>query len=127
MRTAMTVALMLVRFTGLILIILGVLFWTGNALALVPIHMLLGLVLVLSLWTLAILAGRAGASWGLVALALVWGAIVLILGLFQTQLLPGPRHWVIQVLHLLVGLGAIGQAEGLAARVKRGPAPAVQA
>src|SRR5690242_19413360 len=119
MRTAMTVALMLVRFTGLILIILGVLFWTGNARALIPIHMLRGLVLVLSLWTLAILAGRAGVPWGLVALALAWGAIALILGMVQTQLLPGPQHWVIQELHLLVGLGAIGLAEGLAARVRR--------
>ena len=37
----------------------------------------------------------------------------------QTQLLPGSWHWVIQVLHLLLGLGAMGQGEGLAARIKR--------
>jgi hypothetical protein len=41
-------------------------------------------------------------------------------------LLTGDFHWIIQVLHLLVGLGAIGQAEGLAARIKRAPALVAQ-
>ena len=45
---------------------------------------------------------------GLVALAAVWGLIVPILGVMQTQLLPGGAHWVIEVIHLLVGLVAIG-------------------
>ncbi len=41
-----------------------------------------------------------------------------ILGLTQNQLLPGSWHWVIQLVHLLVGLGAMGQGEGLARRIK---------
>ncbi len=127
MKTAATVAQMLVRFTGVILIVLGVLFWTGNALTLVPIHMLLGLVLVLSLWTLALLAARIGAQPGIVMLAVVWGLIVVLLGITQTRLLPGDAHWVIQALHLLVGLGALGQAEGLAARIKGTPTSAIPA
>src|SRR5690606_28334452 len=86
---------------------------------LIPVHMLVGLVLVLALWTLAALAARAGVSPGLVALAIAWGAIVPILGLNQGRLLPGQAHWLIEVLHLLVGLGAIGQGEGLAARLRR--------
>jgi hypothetical protein len=118
MKTATTVAQMLVRLTGLIQIVLGVLFWTDNARSLVPVHMLVGLVLVLALWTLAGLAARAGVNPGLVALAIVWGLIVPILGVTQTSLLPGAAHWTIQVLHLLLGLGAIGQAESLAARIK---------
>ncbi len=127
MKTATTVAQMLVRITGLILIVLGVLFWTGSAVALIPIHMLLGFVLVLSLWTLAGLAARVGVQPGLVALAVVWGLIVPIVGMTQTQLLPGNAHWVIQVLHLLLGVGAIGQAEGLAARIKKAQTSLVQA
>src|ERR687885_1554993 len=118
MKTATTIVQMLVRLCGLALVTLGLLFWTGNARGLIPLHMLLGLVLVLALWILAGLAARAGAPIGLVALAVVWGLIVPALGLTQTQLLPGSAHWVIQVLHLLVGLGAIGQAEALAARIK---------
>lgn len=119
MRTATTVAVMLVRITGLLLVALGIFFWTGNALTLIPVHMLLGLVLVLSLWTLAILAARAGALPGQVAVAIVWGFLVPIFGLTQDQLLVGDAHWVIKVLHLLVGLAAIGMAEGLARRIRQ--------
>jgi hypothetical protein len=93
-------------------------FWTDHALTLVPVHMLVGFVLVFSLWALAVLAARAGVHPGLVALAIGWGFIVPVLGLTQERLLPGDVHWVIQVLHLLVGLGAIGLAERLARRIK---------
>ena len=48
------------RISGLTAVVLGVLFWTGNALTLLPIHMLAGFVLVLTLWILALLALRAG-------------------------------------------------------------------
>ena len=119
MKIATSVLQTLVRLSGLTLIVLGMLFWTGHALTLIPVHMLVGFVLVLSLWTLAVLAARAGVHPAFVALAIVWGLIVPILGLTQQRLLPGDAHWVIQVLHLLVGLGAIGQAEGLAACIKR--------
>jgi hypothetical protein len=126
MKRVTTVIQMLIRLIGLIMIVLGVLFWTGNARSLIPVHMLLGLVLVLLLWAQAGLAARAGVSMGLVALATVWGLIVLALGMTQNQLLPGDAHWVIQILHLLVGLGALALAESLAARIKRVQAPALQ-
>src|SRR5689334_21898340 len=95
MQTTTTVARMLVRAIGLIMIVLGVLFWTGNALTLIPVHMLLGLALVLLLWLLAFIAARSGVRLGFVALAVLWGLIVPILGVTHTQLLPGPAHWVI--------------------------------
>lgn len=80
--------------------------------------MLLGITLVLLLWTLAILGAIAGLNLGFVALALAWGLIVPILGLTQVRLLPGSLHWIIQVAHLLVGLGAIGLADTIARRIK---------
>lgn len=120
MKIVATALQMVVRVIGSILIVLGVLFWTGNATRLIPVHMLLGITLVLLLWTLAILGALAGVSLGLVAVALVWGLVVPIVGLTQFQLLPGSTHGVIQVLHLLLGLGAIGLAETLARRIKRG-------
>ncbi|HEY7198659.1 MAG TPA: hypothetical protein VIC57_00530 [Candidatus Dormibacteraeota bacterium] len=125
MKTAATVLLMLIRLSGLILVTLGILFWTGNAGDLIPVHMLLGLVLVLSLWALAFIAARAGAPAGQVAVAVAWGLVVPILGVTQDQILGGDAHWLIRILHLLVGLTAIGMAEGLGARVRRAPAPAV--
>ena len=124
MRYATTAALMVIRLTGLIQIVLGVLFWTGNARALIPVHMLVGFVLVLTLWILAVLATRAGVDPGFVALALLWGVLVLVLGLTQQRLLPGDGHWVIQVLHLILGLVAIGQGEELATRIRHAESPA---
>jgi hypothetical protein len=56
---------------------------------------------------------------GLVAVALIWGLIVPILGVTQTRLLPGPAHWLIQTLHLLVGLVAIGLAGRLVSAIRR--------
>jgi hypothetical protein len=133
MKTATISFQWLVRVTGLIQIVLGVLIWTGNADSLIPIHMLNGLVLIFSLLVLAVLAAFARVNPALVALAIVWGLITVLLGLTQQRLLPGQMHWLIQVLHLLVGLGAIGQAESLAQRIKArlsqkggmGPASAV--
>jgi hypothetical protein len=126
MKTAAIIAQILVRLAGVIQIVLGVLFWTNNALTLVPIHMLVGFALVILLWALAGMALWAGVNWSFAALALVWGVVVVVLGMTQTRLLPGSAHWVIQVLHLLVGLGAIGQAEGLASRIKRAQTPILQ-
>lgn len=119
MRTTATAVQMLVRLCGLVLVTLGILFWTGNALTLVPVHMLIGLVLVLSLWTLAFLAARSGAPPGFVALAFFWGLLVPVLGIEQGTLLVGSGHWVVRVLHLLVGLAAIGMAEGLGRRIRQ--------
>lgn len=119
MKRSIMILQILVRVSGFIQIVLGLLFWTGNALGLIPVHIFFGSVLVLSLWTLAIMAARAGVQPGLVALALVWGLITPILGLTQGQLLVNSSHWIIQVLHLLVGIGAMGQAENLARRIKQ--------
>ncbi len=126
MKTATTIAQGLARLTGLIQIILGALFWTGNALNLVPLHMLVGSVLVLSLWTLAFLAARAGVNRGFILLAALWGLLVPALGMTQARILPGDSHWLIQIVHLLVGLAAIGIAERLAVRIKLARTPVLQ-
>src|SRR5919201_5819021 len=119
MLMATTVARVLVRIAGVLQLGLGLLFWTGNVLTLIPLHMLVGSVIVLLLWTLAGLAARAGAHAGLVLLALAWGVVVPVLGMTQTALLPGPLHWLVQVMHLLVGLVALALAETLARRILR--------
>ena len=119
MKATAVVMQWVVRLTGVALIVLGLMFWAGRAHTLIPLHMLLGLVLVVALWILAGFAARAGASSGMVALAFLWGLVVLGLGMTQTRLLVGSAHWIVQVVHLFVGLAAMGMAEGLAARVKR--------
>jgi hypothetical protein len=113
----------LIRLLALFQVALGLAFWSANMLNLIPLHMAGGALLVLSLWILALLGAWARAPLGLVALALVWGALVLWLGLNQSDVLPGDWHWVVRVVHLLVGLGAVGQAERLATLIVARPRP----
>ena len=115
---AITGIQMAIRVLWVVQLVLGIIFWTGNALGLVDLHQLIGLLLVVGLWTQAVLAARAGVPAGLVAAAAVWGLLVPIVGLSQTNLLTGGAHWVIQVIHLLLGIGLIGLAENLATRAK---------
>lgn len=108
-----------VRLIGLILIVLGFLFWSGHSFDLVPLHMRLGETLSALLWILAILALIARLNPVIPAIAILSGALVVVFGMNMGELLPGPAHEVIRVLHFLIGLAAIGLSEMLAARLKR--------
>jgi hypothetical protein len=118
MNRAATLAQMTIRVSGVLLILLGIAIWTGRADQIIPVHELLGFVLVLALWALSFLAARAGVAMRWVVLAVAWGLAAPILGLTQQGVLTGDWHWTIQVFHLLIGLGAIGQGENLALRMK---------
>ena len=109
---------LLVRALGVTQIALGVLFWTGDAHSLVPVHMLVGVSIVLCLWALAGMGAWARVGLGRVAFAVFWGMFVPVFGVVHGGILRGEWHWVIQVLHLAVGLAALGQAETLAKRIK---------
>jgi hypothetical protein len=117
MKVATTTFQWIVRITGLIQLVLGIVIWTGHFDNLIGIHMLDGLIFVVALTVLAILAAVAGVQAGFVALAIVWAIVVVALGVTQQSILPGSAHWVIQVLHLLIGLGAIGLGENLGRRI----------
>ncbi|HZQ99087.1 MAG TPA: hypothetical protein VFC93_09755 [Chloroflexota bacterium] len=110
-----------VRLSGLVQLVLGGLFWIGSQLQLIPLHMLNGVLLVLGLWALAGIAAVARVDVRWVAAAVVWGVLTVALGMTQAQILPGDVHWVVRVVHLLVGLAAVGQSEGLARRIKTRP------
>jgi hypothetical protein len=116
MRTATTVARWVIRISGIVQLLMGLVIWTGAFDQLIGFHIAIGVLLVLALWALAGLAiGRAPA--GQVAVAFVWGLLMPIFGLTQDRLLTGSFHWILQVVHLLVGLAAIGMGEGLARRI----------
>lgn len=117
MKTAIIVSRVLLGVSGVALLLLGILFWTGHALALVPLHMLLGALLVLSMWMLVAISLYARAAMGFAAVVLIWSLIVPLLGMTQMQLLPGSGHWIIRVLHLLVGIAAMGLGGSLAKRL----------
>jgi hypothetical protein len=119
MQVVSTVCLMLVRISGVLLLILGLLIWAEGMRDLIFGHTILGLVMVISLWVFAVVAGRLGAPTGLTVAAAIVGLLVLALGMTQNSLLPGGLHWLIQVLHLLLGLSALALAEIVGGRLRR--------
>lgn len=111
------IASIVLRVCGALAVILGLLFWSGNALNLIPIHMLLGLLVVAALWIVGI--GQAfsrGGSWALAISAILLGLLVIVVGIRQSSLLVGLLHWVIQIVHLLLGILAVGVGQVAAAR-----------
>jgi hypothetical protein len=124
MNRVTNIAHILARITGTIQIILGLIIWIGIADAFIPLHILSGVILVLSLWVLAFVAARTSVNTGLVAFAIAWGLVAVVLGLIHERLIPGQAHWIIQAMHLLVGLVVIGLAERLAILIKQRSKPA---
>lgn len=118
--TTLTAAGWTIRVTGLALVVLGLLLWVGAAPGLRSIHMLIGIVLVVALVAAAVLALRAGAKPILPVIAIAWALLTVALGMVQAELLVGDAHVVVQVIHLLVGVVAIGLGEALTAAGRRG-------
>jgi hypothetical protein len=110
------------RISALLALILGILMWV-NVLGdpTIPIHMLLGIIVVLSLIVLAVAFGTAkGGNWGLAGGAIVLAIIVAGFGGSQQSILPADNvHWIIQVIHLILGLAAIAMGEAIAGRYRR--------
>jgi len=120
MNVIVRVTRLILSLLALALIALGVLFWTGRALSLLPLHIMLGGLFVICMWLLSGLAFYARRAPVLAAVVFIWGLIVPFFGEEQLRLFPGsPLHWTVQALHLLVGIVAIGLAHALAGRILR--------
>jgi hypothetical protein len=97
-----------IRVAGLAALLLGLMFWSGRFYEFLHIHMGLGVVTVIALWGLAAICFRKGAaSVGLIAAATVWGLVTLVLGMGQKDILVGDYHTMVQIAHLVMGLGSI--------------------
>jgi hypothetical protein len=111
------IASIVLRVCGGLALLLGLLFWLGIARNFLPVHILLGVLVVLSLWIIGVAQAVAGGSWSMAVGALLLGVLVAALGMTQSSLLLGPLHWVIQVVHLLLGAAAVGFGQGMVARM----------
>lgn len=120
---------MSLRGLFVVMLILGILLWVGA----VPdgvkyVHMILGIIFVALLWTIGVIGalrtGKLGAQVG----TFVLGLLLAIVGMTQEGILKNSSaHWIIQVIHLLLALAAIGAAESVVARVRRAqPSVAVE-
>ena len=117
---------MLVRYasailtlSGVLALILGLLYWAGMAVALMTMHMALGLLTVGALYVIAIAQAVNGGSWLLAAGAVIVGAVTIGFGLLHAALMAGALHWVVQTLHLTLGILAIGLGHMAAARYRK--------
>ena len=117
-----TTLIMLIRFSGLLQLILGGFVWASEADYLIMPHMLIGTIFTFTLFILTYQAYRAGVPRGLVILAAVWALILPIWGGAQENILPEAYVWISKVLHLLCGLGAIGLAEMMTMRMVKSSA-----
>jgi hypothetical protein len=117
MNTPARVLNILIRVCGGGALALGLAFWLGYAKSLIQLHMAFGIALVVFLWALAGLAWMNTARTGLVLFAAAWGLFSGVLGVRQSQILPGSFHWVVEVAHLAVGVMAIAVGGQLARAV----------
>jgi len=114
------IAIMVLRVAVLFNLITGIIFWTGNADPLQIVHIIAGILAVISLWTLGILQGLRGGSLGIALATFLVGFLLALVGLFQKNWLTDPaNHWIIQVIHLILGLAAIGLGEMINGRYRR--------
>ena len=115
------VASVVLTLAGSLALVSGLLFWLDYAASLAAMHMLLGFLTVAALWTIGVAQalGRRG-SWLIAAAALLIGALTVFLGLYQSSLLVGPLHWLIEVAHLTLGILTIGAGHMAAARYRKG-------
>ena len=113
---------LVVRIGGSLALLLGLLRYFNIGPDLVQLHMTLGILVVLALWTLATIYARTpNANLGMAIGASVIGLLLLIVGVTQQGLLLNGFHWVIQVIHVLLGLTVIGMGEMLAGAIRRAP------
>lgn len=113
------IAIMVLRLCTLAALTLGILLWTGHADPLHELHTFIGIVLVLSLWTVAFAQIARPGGIALAGGAAAVGALLFVVGVTQERILPGASHWVIQVVHLGLALLAVGLGETMAGRATR--------
>ena len=107
----------IVGLAGLCALALGLFIWIANV-DLTDIHMLFGLLVTLGLLVMSIFALTARGLRIRGMVGIVYAIVVLIFGVSHSTLLLGNQHWLIQALHLLVGLGAIVLTGALGARYR---------
>jgi hypothetical protein len=117
MRTATLALIWIVRVAGVVQILLGLSIWIGSGLRYFSLHIQAGFLIVVGLWILAILALIVRGRPALAVFAFVWGLALPAFGMAQAAILVGPLHWIIRVIHLLMGLIALGTADALAKHI----------
>lgn len=110
MRIAADISIWIVRIAGTLQLLTGALFWTGRAYTFLPLHIISGTLIVLTLGVVPVLALIARTRRGLALFALLWGVALPAFGLRQAAVLVGSMHWIVRVVHLVMGFAAMALA-----------------
>ncbi len=124
------VSVMVLRIAALLALILGILFWVGiiqGAESLrnpwTSVHMTLGIIVTICLVILgSLMLTTKGGNAGLGVGAIVLAILVVALGLGQVQvpaLAANSVNWIVKIVHLFLGLLAIGLGEMIGGRYRR--------
>lgn len=114
--------IILLRVLALILVIMGIGFWTGHWAGLIPLHRTLGVAFVLTLLAIAITAlANGNPRRRLAVFSIVWGVVIAVLGMTQQRILVGDYHWIVRVLHLVVAMFAMHLAALLTTQKQPSP------
>jgi hypothetical protein len=107
-------------------LLLGLGFWTNRipTNGLVLLHMLLGLIVVASLWYLGLAQAQRGGGLGLTLGTFVAGLALAIVGLTQVRLETSLPVLAVQLIHVALALLAVGLGEMSNGRIRRAAQPA---
>jgi ABC-type enterobactin transport system permease subunit len=100
---------------GAVEVLLGLVFWTGHALALTKAAFWGGAAFSLLLWAISTLCFRAGSPRGLVIAGFTTGAAFVALGAAQVYVLPEPQSWLVRAAHVVLVLIGMGVSSELGA------------
>ncbi|QSO52005.1 hypothetical protein JZ785_25145 [Alicyclobacillus curvatus] len=108
----------LATVAGLGALALGLIVWIfgGN---LIMLHMIFGFTLVLILLGLSLVAVFTKGMRGLGTLGILDAIIVAVVGRTQTVILTGHLHWLIQAIHLILGVLAVHLSGTMGLRLLR--------
>jgi hypothetical protein len=106
----------IVRVAFLAGLLLGITLWLGRGYSLLRLHMWLGFIVAFALLAIVVLSLLAKVKPALPIISLLWAVALPVVGIAQLHVMPGGNHWIIQIIHLILALGAIGLAEALAKR-----------
>ena len=114
----MTIFDWILRLAGSVALVLGLLIWAFQFDNITNIHMLFGLVVTLALLVISVLAAFTRGLQLLGIIGIVYAFLLPLLGVNQETLLIGNLHWLIQVIHMLVGVGALALAGVISVRYR---------
>jgi hypothetical protein len=119
MKRVLGVARLVLVVSGALVLLLGLLIWSGNGDQLIGVHVVLACVLVLALWVIAYLAAMAGVPRRMVTVTVAWSLFIVVFGLNQERLVEGEWHWTIQLLHLVLSMTLLASGQALVSQVHR--------